>query len=65
MIVDAGVDPEWAAEQAALGAFADAGQLCTSVERIYVHRDVAEPYWSLAALERRSRRGPTGRRSGR
>src|SRR5215217_587958 len=38
MIVDAGVDPEWAADQAATGAFANAGQICTSVERIYVHR---------------------------
>ena len=42
-IVDAGVDPVWAAEQAALGAFANAGQICTSVERIYVHATVAEP----------------------
>ncbi|HEY8585078.1 MAG TPA: aldehyde dehydrogenase family protein [Capillimicrobium sp.] len=48
LIVDAGVDPRWAAEQAALGAFANAGQICTAVERIYVHRDVAEPF--LAAL---------------
>lgn len=48
LIVDAGVDPVWAAEQAALGAFANTGQICTSVERIYVHRAVAEPF--LAAL---------------
>jgi succinate-semialdehyde dehydrogenase/glutarate-semialdehyde dehydrogenase len=52
LIVDADVDPEWAAEQAATGAFANAGQLCTSVERIYVHRDVAEPF--VAALTRRA-----------
>lgn len=44
MIVDAGVDPVWAADQAALGCFANAGQICTSVERLYVHRDVAEPF---------------------
>ena len=44
LIVDAGVDPAWAAEQAAAGAFANAGQLCTSVERIYVHDSVAEPF---------------------
>jgi succinate-semialdehyde dehydrogenase/glutarate-semialdehyde dehydrogenase len=50
MIVDAGIDPEWAAEQAAIGAFANAGQLCTSVERIYVHRDVADDF--IAALTR-------------
>jgi acyl-CoA reductase-like NAD-dependent aldehyde dehydrogenase len=41
LIVDAGVDPAWAAAQAAAGAFANAGQLCTSVERIYVHESVA------------------------
>jgi succinate-semialdehyde dehydrogenase/glutarate-semialdehyde dehydrogenase len=52
LIVDSGVDPEWAADQAALGAFANAGQICTSVERIYVHEDVAEPF--LAALTRRA-----------
>jgi succinate-semialdehyde dehydrogenase/glutarate-semialdehyde dehydrogenase len=44
MIVDAGVDPAWAAEQAATGSFANAGQICTSVERIYVHRDVADAF---------------------
>ncbi|WP_300011691.1 aldehyde dehydrogenase family protein [Pseudonocardia sp.] len=41
LLVDAGVDPVWAAEQAALGAFANAGQICVSVERIYVHAAVA------------------------
>lgn len=51
LIVDDGVDPRWAAEQAATGAFANAGQLCTSVERIYVHRNVAEPFVS-ALVER-------------
>jgi succinate-semialdehyde dehydrogenase/glutarate-semialdehyde dehydrogenase len=44
LVVDAGVDPAWAAEQAALGAFANAGQICTSVERIYVHQDVADAF---------------------
>jgi acyl-CoA reductase-like NAD-dependent aldehyde dehydrogenase len=44
LVVDAGVDPEWAAAQAAAGAFANAGQLCTSVERIYVHEQVAEAF---------------------
>ena len=53
LIVDEGVDPEWAAEEAASGAFANAGQVCTSVERIYVHRAVAEPF--LEALTRRAR----------
>jgi acyl-CoA reductase-like NAD-dependent aldehyde dehydrogenase len=52
LIVDAGVDPEWAAEQAALGAFANADQICTSVERIYVVDDDAEAF--LDALVRRA-----------
>ena len=47
-IVDDSVDPVWAAGQVALGAFANAGQICVSVERVYVHRAVAEPF--LAAL---------------
>ena len=42
IVVDAGVDPEWAAEQVAVGAFTNAGQLCTSVERVYLHADVAD-----------------------
>ncbi len=44
MIVDAGVDPAAAAAQAAMGCFANAGQICTSVERIYVHREVADAF---------------------
>jgi succinate-semialdehyde dehydrogenase/glutarate-semialdehyde dehydrogenase len=42
LVIDANVDPVWAAEQAALGCFANAGQICVAVERIYVHRDIAE-----------------------
>ncbi|HST84022.1 MAG TPA: aldehyde dehydrogenase family protein [Kineosporiaceae bacterium] len=42
ILVDAGVDPRWAAEQIAIGAFTNTGQLCTSVERIYLHAEVAE-----------------------
>lgn len=48
LVVDAGVDPGWAAEQAALGAFANSGQICVSVERIFVHEAIAQPF--LAAL---------------
>jgi len=51
MIVDAGVDPEWAAQQAALGAFANSGQICTSVERIYVHRAVADDFLTHLVAE--------------
>jgi succinate-semialdehyde dehydrogenase/glutarate-semialdehyde dehydrogenase len=42
ILVDAGVDPAWAAEQIAIGAFTNTGQLCTSVERVYLHRDAAD-----------------------
>jgi acyl-CoA reductase-like NAD-dependent aldehyde dehydrogenase len=52
LIVDADVDPSWAAEQAATGSFANAGQICTSVERIYVLADVADEF--LEALVRRA-----------
>jgi len=48
VVVDAGVDPAWAASQVAMGAFANAGQICVAVERVYVHEAVAEPF--LAAL---------------
>ncbi|MDQ4119821.1 MAG: aldehyde dehydrogenase family protein, partial [Actinomycetota bacterium] len=44
LLVDGDVPPAWAAHQAAIGAFANAGQICTSVERIYVHAAVAEPF---------------------
>jgi len=59
MIVDAGVDPAWAADQAAAGCFANAGQICTSVERIYVHRDVADAFVDeLMARAKALRVGP-------
>jgi acyl-CoA reductase-like NAD-dependent aldehyde dehydrogenase len=58
ILVDAGVDPRWAAEQAAVGAFANAGQICTSVERVYVVESVAEAF--LDALVRRARALVTG-----
>jgi succinate-semialdehyde dehydrogenase/glutarate-semialdehyde dehydrogenase len=41
LVVDAGVDPAWAAEQVATGAFTNAGQLCTAVERVFLHEAVA------------------------
>ncbi|ONI80518.1 aldehyde dehydrogenase [Saccharothrix sp. ALI-22-I] len=57
LVIDADVDPVWAAGQAALGAFTNAGQLCTSVERIFVHQAVAEEF--LAALCDEARRWNT------
>jgi betaine-aldehyde dehydrogenase len=54
LLVDSSVDPAWAAQQAALGAFANAGQICVAVERIYVHRGIAREF--LAALTAEARR---------
>lgn len=51
LLVDAGVDPAWAAEQAAVGAFSNSGQICTAVERIYVHRDIAAEFCAALAAE--------------
>jgi len=46
LIVDADVDPTWAAGPAALGAFANAGQICVSVERVYVVQAIADAFIS-------------------
>lgn len=51
LIVDAGAEPRWAAGQAALGAFANAGQICVSVERIYVVESVAEAFVNALVAE--------------
>jgi acyl-CoA reductase-like NAD-dependent aldehyde dehydrogenase len=59
LIVDDNVDPRWAAEQAALGAFTNSGQLCVAVERIYVLRAVAADFVNaLVARAEALRIGP-------
>ncbi len=59
VVVDAGVDIEWAASVVAAGAFAGAGQSCGSVERVHVHQAVAEEFLdALAAHARGLRVGP-------
>src|SRR3954451_818836 len=58
MVVDRDVDPVWAAQQAALGAFVNAGQLCVAVERVVVHADVAEAF--LEALVEEAQRWRPG-----
>jgi betaine-aldehyde dehydrogenase len=55
LVVDADVDPVWAAGQAALGAYANSGQICTSVERVYVHADVAEAFVEALVAEAEQR----------
>ncbi|PXY19039.1 aldehyde dehydrogenase family protein [Prauserella muralis] len=54
LLVAEDVDPVWAAGQTATGAFANSGQICVSVERVYVHRAIAEPF--LGALTREAER---------
>ena len=44
LIVDADVDPACAYGQTALGAFANAGQICVSVERVYVVQSIADAF---------------------
>lgn len=44
VVVDAGVDPAATAAAVAFGAFVNTGQICTSMERIYVHQDVADAF---------------------
>ncbi len=44
MIVLDDVDPVQAAADAAYGCFSAMGQLCVSMERIYVHRRIAAPF---------------------
>ncbi|PCN47675.1 aldehyde dehydrogenase [Curtobacterium sp. 'Ferrero'] len=51
VVVDGDVDPVWAAAQVALGAFANTGQICTSVERVYVHRAVADEFVDALVAE--------------
>lgn len=51
LVVDEGVDPVAAAREAALGAFANAGQLCVSVELVVVLSSVAEAFLSALVEE--------------
>jgi glyceraldehyde-3-phosphate dehydrogenase (NADP+) len=43
-IVDATADIDWAARRCLMGAFAYAGQVCISVQRLYVHEDVHDRF---------------------
>jgi acyl-CoA reductase-like NAD-dependent aldehyde dehydrogenase len=51
LIVDKGVEHRWAARQAALGAFANAGQICVAVERIYVVDSMADDFIEALVAE--------------
>ena len=52
LLVDEDADVEAAADAAAWGAFANAGQTCTGIERVYVHERVHDAF--LASLTRRA-----------
>ncbi|MGN6722869.1 MAG: aldehyde dehydrogenase family protein [Marmoricola sp.] len=54
VVIDADVPPEWAAKVVANGAFLNTGQLCISMERIYVHRAVAQVFIDALVDEARS-----------
>ena len=57
LLIDDDVDPAWAAQQAALGCFANSGQICTAVERIYVHRGIADEFIAALTAEAQRRNG--------
>lgn len=44
LLVDADADLDAAADATVWGAFSNAGQTCTGVERVYVHQDVYGPF---------------------
>ncbi|MFE6157796.1 aldehyde dehydrogenase family protein [Streptomyces sp. NPDC056486] len=43
-VIDDGVDPVATAQAVAFGAFINTGQICTSMERIYVHERIADGF---------------------
>ncbi|AEM84127.1 aldehyde dehydrogenase family protein [Streptomyces violaceusniger] len=44
VVIDAGVNPVATAQAVAFGAFINTGQICTSMERIYVHERIADEF---------------------
>jgi len=57
-IVDASANVDWAAERLALGGFAQAGQSCIAVQRIYVQRDIYDSF--LARLVQAAEQSKAG-----
>ena len=49
--VDSDADLAWAAERLALGGFAQAGQSCIAVQRIYVQHQVYEPFLEMIVAQ--------------
>jgi acyl-CoA reductase-like NAD-dependent aldehyde dehydrogenase len=44
VIVDRSADLDWAVRRVTFGSFANAGQVCISVQRVFVHDDVWDPF---------------------
>jgi acyl-CoA reductase-like NAD-dependent aldehyde dehydrogenase len=53
VIVDSDVDPREAAQHVAQGCFENAGQICTSIERVLVSRTIAEQFVTELTLAAR------------
>jgi len=53
-IVDASANLAWAAKRCALGGFAQAGQSCIAVQRIYAHTSIFDAFLDLLTSETRS-----------
>lgn len=51
VVIDADVDPVATAKAVAFGAFVNTGQICTSMERIYVHQDIAVAFVDALVAE--------------
>jgi acyl-CoA reductase-like NAD-dependent aldehyde dehydrogenase len=46
VIIDASADLDWTVRRTLMGAFSYAGQTCISVQRMFIHQDVWEPFMS-------------------
>ncbi len=53
-IVDASANLAWAAKRCVLGGFAQAGQSCIAVQRIYVHTSVFDSFLEILTAETKS-----------
>ncbi len=49
--IDKSADLEYAASRCAFGAFVNSGQVCISLQRIYVHEDIYEEFSGIIARE--------------
>jgi len=46
VIVDATADLDWAVRRTLVGAYSYAGQVCISVQRMFIHEDIWDPFMS-------------------